>query len=168
MPRPWTVLSHAPLEKLQANLWSVESALPKSPIRRRMGIARFADGRLLFLNAIPLDEPSMKEIEAWGTPAFAMAGNGFHRLDLRYDHRLGTSGNVRLALTLGADESGADIQGDSKVGNGRLRSAASMAGCVSTRSWITSNPARCSSCTSNSVSLAESSTINALSILVMA
>ena len=64
MPRPWTVLSHAPLEKLQANLWSVESALPKSPIRRRMGIARFADGRLLFLNAIPLDEPSMKEIEA--------------------------------------------------------------------------------------------------------
>ena len=24
----------------------------------------------------------MKEIEAWGTPAFAMAGNGFHRLDL--------------------------------------------------------------------------------------
>ena len=82
MPRPWTVLSHAPLEKLQANLWSVESALPKSPIRRRMGIARFADGRLLFLNAIPLDEPSMKEIEAWGTPAFAMAGNGFHRLDL--------------------------------------------------------------------------------------
>jgi len=47
-----------------------------------MGIARFDDGRLLFLNAIPLDEPSMKEIEAWGAPAFAMAGNGFHRLDL--------------------------------------------------------------------------------------
>ncbi|WP_394841472.1 TonB family protein [Pendulispora brunnea] len=46
---------------------------------------------------------------------------GFHRLDLRYDHRLGTSGKLRLALTLGADESGADIQGDSKVGNGRLR-----------------------------------------------
>ena len=26
MPRPWTVLSHTPLEKLQPNLWSVDSA----------------------------------------------------------------------------------------------------------------------------------------------
>ena len=82
MPRRWTVLPHDPIEKLQANLWSVESALPRNPIRRRMGIARFANGQLLFLNAIPLDEPSMREIEAWGTPAFVIAGNGFHRLDL--------------------------------------------------------------------------------------
>ena len=82
MPRPWTVLPHDPIEKLQANLWTAEGALMKGPLRRRMGIARFADGRLLFLNAIALDEPSMKEIEAWGEPAFALAGNGFHRLDL--------------------------------------------------------------------------------------
>ena len=72
MPRPWTVLSHAPLEKLQANLWSVESALPKSPIRRRMGYV-IQEGGLF---------PHLTEIEASGTPAFAMAGNGFHRLDL--------------------------------------------------------------------------------------
>ncbi|MCA1829080.1 MAG: hypothetical protein ABR567_02700 [Myxococcales bacterium] len=82
MPRPWTVLPHDPIEKLQPNLWSVESALPKSPIRRRMGVARFAGGQLVFLNAIPLDDPSMKEIESWGAPSFVIAGNGFHRLDL--------------------------------------------------------------------------------------
>ena len=82
MPRPWTVLSHTPLEKLQPNLWSVESALPQGPLRRRMGIARFSDGRLLFLNAIALDDASMRELEAFGEPAFALAGNGFHRLDL--------------------------------------------------------------------------------------
>ncbi|MGZ6143436.1 MAG: hypothetical protein ACXWLM_08855, partial [Myxococcales bacterium] len=82
MPRPWTVLPHTPLEKLQPNLWSAQAALPQGPMKRRMGIARLADGRLLFLNAIALDEPSMKEIEAFGEPAFALAPNGFHRLDL--------------------------------------------------------------------------------------
>ena len=82
MPRPWTVLPHTPLEKLQPNLWSVEAALPSGPFRRRMGIARLSDGRLVFLNVIALDEPSMKEIEAFGEPAFALAPNGFHRLDL--------------------------------------------------------------------------------------
>lgn len=82
MPRPWTVLPHSAIEKLQANLWTVEAALPQGPVRRRMGIAKLADGRLLFLNGIALDEPSMKELEAWGEPAFVVAANGFHRLDL--------------------------------------------------------------------------------------
>ena len=82
MPRKWTVLPHDPIEKLQPNLWTVEGSLPNNPITRRMGIARLADGRLLFLNAIPLEEPVMKEIEAWGTPAFVMPGSAFHRLDL--------------------------------------------------------------------------------------
>ena len=75
MPRPWSVLPHRPIEKLQPNLWTVEADLPQGPIKRRMGIARLADGRLVFLNAIALDEPSMVQIEAWGEPAFAIAGN---------------------------------------------------------------------------------------------
>jgi hypothetical protein len=82
MPRPWTVLPHTPLEKLQENLWTVESELPQGPLRRRMGIARLSDGRVLFLNAVALNDASMRVIEAWGEPAFALAGNGFHRLDL--------------------------------------------------------------------------------------
>ncbi len=82
MPRPWTVLPHRPIEKLQENLWTVEADLPRGPLKRRMGIARLASGQIALLNAIALDEPSMKEIESWGEPAFAVLPNGFHRLDL--------------------------------------------------------------------------------------
>lgn len=82
MPRPWTVLPHRPLEKLQENLWTVEADLPRGPMKRRMGIARLATGQLVFLNAVALDEASMRELEAWGEPAFAIAPNGFHRIDL--------------------------------------------------------------------------------------
>jgi hypothetical protein len=82
VPRPWTVLPHRPIEKLQENLWTVEADLPQGPFKRRMGIARLGGGQLVFLNAVALDEPSMKQIESWGEPAFAIAPNGFHRLDL--------------------------------------------------------------------------------------
>jgi hypothetical protein len=82
MPRPWTVLPHTPLEKLQPNLWTVEATTPSGPFLRRMGVARLDDGRLVLLNAIALDENAMKEIEAFGQPAFVIVPNGFHRLDL--------------------------------------------------------------------------------------
>src|SRR3954447_8137189 len=82
MPRPWTVLPHRPIEKLQENLWSVEADLPRGPMKRRMGVGRLATGQLVFLNAIALDDAAMKQIEAWGEPAFAIAPNGFHRIDL--------------------------------------------------------------------------------------
>jgi len=82
MPRPWTVLPHRPIERLQENLWTAEADLPRGPMKRRMGIARLATGELVFLNAIALDEPAMRELEAWGKPAFAIAPNGFHRIDL--------------------------------------------------------------------------------------
>jgi hypothetical protein len=82
MPRPWTVLSHRPIEKLQENLWSVEADLPQGPLKRRMGIARLDTGQLVFLNAVALDAPAMQEIETWGEPAFAVAPNSYHRIDL--------------------------------------------------------------------------------------
>ena len=82
MPRPWTVLPHRPIEKLQENLWTVEADLPQGPLKRRMGIARLDNGQVALLNAVALDEPSMKEIESWGEPAFAIAPNGYHRIDL--------------------------------------------------------------------------------------
>jgi hypothetical protein len=46
-----------------------------------MTIARMSDGRLVVHSAIALDEASMKEVEAWGTPAFLLVPNGYHRLD---------------------------------------------------------------------------------------
>ncbi|MFL5318029.1 MAG: hypothetical protein ACJ790_00130 [Myxococcaceae bacterium] len=81
-PRPWTVLKHGPLEKHEDNLWSVDGTLPTGHMNRRMSIVRLPDGRLVFHNAVPLDEPAMKELESWGTPTFLIVPTGFHRLDV--------------------------------------------------------------------------------------
>jgi hypothetical protein len=81
-PRPWTVLEHAPIERLEENLWAVDAALPRMALRRRMSIVRLGDGRLAFHNAVPLREPDMRSLEGWGTPSFLLVPNGFHRLDV--------------------------------------------------------------------------------------
>src|SRR5882724_1249737 len=84
MPNPfetWTVLPHKPIVKLEENLWFVEGQLGN--IRRVMVTVRLKDGRLVIWNAIALDEPEMKELEAWGTPAFLIVPNAFHRVDAR-------------------------------------------------------------------------------------
>jgi hypothetical protein len=80
--RPWSVLPHGPIEKLEPNLWAVEGALPRGRVTRRMCIARTADGRLLFLNAIPLREEAMRKVEEFGVPAFLLVPNSLHRLDV--------------------------------------------------------------------------------------
>ncbi|HEX9103417.1 MAG TPA: hypothetical protein VF997_14495 [Polyangia bacterium] len=84
MPKPfekWTVLPHGPIEKLEDNLWRVEGRVDR--LRRVMVVVRLADGRLVIWNGIALEEPAMKELEAWGTPAFLVVPNGMHRLDAR-------------------------------------------------------------------------------------
>ena len=53
------------------------------PIHRVMVVVRLADGRLVIWNGIALDEPEMKELEAWGTPAFLVVPNAGHRMDAR-------------------------------------------------------------------------------------
>jgi hypothetical protein len=40
-----------------------------------------SDGRLVIHSGIPLGEAAMREIEAWGTPAFIVVPNRFHRID---------------------------------------------------------------------------------------
>jgi hypothetical protein len=77
----WRVLSHEPLQKLADNLWWVRGTLPDIPLKRTMTIVRLDDGRLLFYSPIALDEASMREIEAWGRPAFLVVPNRGHRLD---------------------------------------------------------------------------------------
>jgi len=82
-PRPWTVAPHDPIEKLEDNLWAVDGEVPGVPqLRRRMVMVRLGDGRLVFHNAVPLDEAAMKEMEAWGTPSLLVVPNGYHRLDV--------------------------------------------------------------------------------------
>jgi hypothetical protein len=79
----WTVLPHRPLEKLTDNLWTVEGTMPDGKTTRVMSLARLRDGRVVVHNGIALEEPLMKEIEAWGTPSFIAVPNGFHRQDAR-------------------------------------------------------------------------------------
>lgn len=77
----WAVLEHGQIQKLSENLWWVSGSVPKMSLKRCMTIARLNDGRLVIHNAIALDDASMREIEAWGTPAFLIVPSGFHRLD---------------------------------------------------------------------------------------
>jgi hypothetical protein len=77
----WTALPHGPFEKHGDNAWSVEGTMPNPDIRRRMTVARLANGGLVIHNAIALDDASMKELEAFGEPAYLVVPNGFHRQD---------------------------------------------------------------------------------------
>ncbi len=81
-PRPWTVLPHEPFAKLEDNLWTVAGRLQHGSMNRRMSVVRLADGRLVLHNALPLAEPAMRELEAFGAPAVLVIPNGFHRLDV--------------------------------------------------------------------------------------
>lgn len=77
----WRVLRHGPIERLADNLWRVTGALPGMSLERTMVIARLRSGELVIHNAIAMDDASMKEVEAWGRPAYLVVPNGGHRLD---------------------------------------------------------------------------------------
>jgi hypothetical protein len=75
----WTVLSHKPIEKVADNLWRVSGMLGN--IQRQMVLARMRDGRVVVNNAVALEEPAMKELEAWGEPAVLLVPNAYHKQD---------------------------------------------------------------------------------------
>lgn len=84
----WSFLPHSPIEKLESNLWRVEAAIPRNPIKRVMTVVRREDGGLVIHSAIALDDRSMTELEQFGTPAYLVVPNAFHRIDaLRYKTR---------------------------------------------------------------------------------
>ena len=81
-PRPWTVTTPVTLEKLEPNLWCIDSPVPGIPgLNRRMSIVKLSDGRLVFHNAVPMDEAQEKEVTAWGIPAFLVVPHGAHKTD---------------------------------------------------------------------------------------
>jgi hypothetical protein len=89
-PRPWTVTPHDPIEKLDDNLWAVESQVPGLPFRRRMCIIKRADGQLVFHNAVPLDDKTLAEVTAWGKPSFLVIPHDQHGIDAHgYQEKLG-------------------------------------------------------------------------------
>jgi hypothetical protein len=78
----WTVLPHKPIHKLSENLWRVQGTMPDGA-PRVMAVARLGDGRLIIHSAIALEEPAMKELEAFGAISVILVPNGFHRQDAR-------------------------------------------------------------------------------------
>jgi hypothetical protein len=55
-----------------------------------MSIVRRSNGSLLFFHAIPLDEPTLAEITAWGRPTVLVIPHDQHALDARaFAERLG-------------------------------------------------------------------------------
>ncbi len=79
----WTVAPHGPIEKLEENLWRVEAPIVGAPIKRVFVVARLADGRLVLHNGIALGDAEMKELDAFGKPAFQIVPNAAHRLDAK-------------------------------------------------------------------------------------
>jgi hypothetical protein len=106
MPRPWTVTRHEAIEELEENLWAVNGDVPGFPVGsgmlRRMCIIKLSDGRLVFYNAIPLEEGALEKVRAWGTPSILIAPIYFHTMDVpAFQEKLGlqtytTKGAVEL------------------------------------------------------------------------
>lgn len=92
-PRPWIVTPHRPVQRLEDNLWLVEGQVPGlASGARRMGIVRRSDGTLLFFHAIPLAEPALAEVLAWGTPKVLVVPHALHGIDAApFAQRLGLS-----------------------------------------------------------------------------
>ncbi len=79
--RPWTVTPHTPLQKLDDNLWAVESLVPGMKVKRRMTIVRLTDGSLVFYHAVPLDEPTLAQVLSFGKPKALVVGYANHGVD---------------------------------------------------------------------------------------
>jgi hypothetical protein len=77
----WRVLPHGSIERLSENLWWVQGSLRGLTLKRAMTVARLADGRLAIYSAIALEPAAMQALEAWGTPAFLIVPNAYHRID---------------------------------------------------------------------------------------
>lgn len=80
--RPWTVHPHQPLVKHESNLWTVEGSLRNSEIRRRMTLVRMNDGGVVVISPVPLNDESMRDIEAWGPVRILIPPNPFHDMDI--------------------------------------------------------------------------------------
>lgn len=77
----WQPLPHEPVLSLSENLRWVRAPIPGISLQRTMTVARLNDDRLVIWSAIALSEPSMQELERWGTPAILIVPSALHRLD---------------------------------------------------------------------------------------
>jgi hypothetical protein len=81
----WTVAPHERLEALDDGLLTVaaEIRMPLGNFPRRMTVVALGGDRVAIWSAVPLDEPSMRRIEALGTVSFLIVPGIAHRLDIQ-------------------------------------------------------------------------------------
>ena len=81
-PRPWTITRHDALIEHEPTFWSVSGDIPGiGGMNRRMSIAKMQDSRLVFFNAVPLDDASMNKISSWGKPWLLITPHSAHTMD---------------------------------------------------------------------------------------
>jgi hypothetical protein len=98
----WTVLPHGPLTEIDEGILTVTGQIhmPLVDLERRMTVVRLKDGSSVIYSAIALDEPEMKQLEAFGAPRFLVVPGDAHRLDARiYKQRYP---NLRVVTPPGA------------------------------------------------------------------
>jgi hypothetical protein len=81
----WTVPPHERLEALDDGILTVaaEIRMPLGYFPRRMTVVALDRERVAIWSAVPLDEPSMRRIEALGTVSFLIVPGITHRLDIQ-------------------------------------------------------------------------------------
>jgi hypothetical protein len=83
--KEWTVLPHGKLTQVDEGLLTVvgELKMPLGDFTRRMTVVRLDDDRLVIFSAIALQEAEMRQLEAYGDPAFLIVPNDLHRIDAK-------------------------------------------------------------------------------------
>ena len=81
----WMVYPHAPVERIDDGILSVEGeiVMPLGRFPRRMTVVGLSGGRSVVFSPVCLNERGMRDVESLGTPSFMVVPNGFHRLDAR-------------------------------------------------------------------------------------
>jgi hypothetical protein len=81
----WTVQPHGPLEQVDTGIWSVEGeiVMPLGHFPRRMTVVALTGDRLAIWSPVPLDKPTMAQLDALGHVAFLIVPGVAHRLDIR-------------------------------------------------------------------------------------
>jgi hypothetical protein len=128
--------------ELASNLRQVTGDVPKMPLRRTMIAVRMQDGRLLLHNPIALEDELMQELERWGTPAFLVVPNHWHRLDsLVFKQRYPAAKVVspvgsrkKIEQAVAVDLSYDDFAGDDSVTLGHVAGIREMEGVLTVRS----------------------------------
>lgn len=77
----WKVLSHESVLQLDEHLWTVQGVVPKTPLGRRMTIARKENGGLVLHSPVALDLAAMGQVDDLGPVEEILIPSALHRMD---------------------------------------------------------------------------------------